>query len=141
MSSSNKTFLVADAFTISEWVKIIVVKTNERGHFFIRRLPLVQKHLDLGLQERILLKLAEATSRCCVLFAIEAATVGAHRRDVELGQGLDLEDVPECLHNVSISTQTIRADTGVEAGREVVLIALEAEEENVDWASLDECVG
>lgn len=46
--------------------------------------------------------------------------------------------MPEWFCHMSLSTQTLRALTCVEAGGEDAFTLLEAEEEDIDWGSLDE---
>ena len=119
-------------------VEIVVVKVAKLGHVLGRRLPLVKQNLDFGLQESLLTELADSTSRCGVLLAVEASAIAAKRRDGERDNRLDLEHVAEGLDNVHIAALAFRPLTGVEARGEGALVAPETEEQDVNGRPLHE---
>ena len=65
---------------------------------------MIEKQLDLGLQQSILGELSDSASCRCVLFAVESATISAQCRNIVLEQGLILNDVAESLHHMIVAS-------------------------------------
>ena len=65
-------------------VELVVIQGAELGNLLVRRLPLIKKHLDLGLKLSLLAKLADSTSGCSVFFAVKATSISAHGRNIVL---------------------------------------------------------
>jgi len=147
ISTRNKWRTLSETLRLVVWiwtsevcdrVKIIIIKSSQRGHLLIRWLPLIQQHLNLCLQEGILVKLAHPASCLSVLIAVEATAVSADRRNVESSQWLKLENVSERLHNMCVTTEAIWANTGIKTRLEGIFAPLEAEEKHFDRASFNE---
>ena len=122
----------------SEWVEVIVVKSNETGKGLAGGLALVEQDLNLGLHLGLVAHFCKTSLSHGIFHGVETSAVGASRTDGKARNVADLDEVSEAGNDLDSRCVGLASAGHSHACGENIAFLFLAKEQDVHWRALDE---